>query len=222
MRFYGFSAHGNSRRNHRTTCWTRTSTRSLPGRCATATASLSTSTPPTARCCCASPAWASGRLTRSFSARSTHRLRLDDLKRLAGSIQRLRPFVVTADHRPTRSARPSDLRTVVAPRVGAVVAVRMTYTVTLRPARRPWTNSAVPPANSWHASRPARRHRLDAAEPPEHCSPTCRRPDAAKNRVLVPRAFADLADAVICHRDDRRWPLLYRGAMAHRPGRALR
>jgi predicted DNA-binding helix-hairpin-helix protein len=44
------------------------------------------------------------------------RLRLDDLKRLAGSIQRLRPFVVTADHRPTNLLDREHLRTIVAPR----------------------------------------------------------------------------------------------------------
>ncbi len=51
-----------------------------------------------------------------LKARSHTKLRLDDLKRLAGSVQRLRPFVTTADHRPTRLLDVSDLRTIVAPR----------------------------------------------------------------------------------------------------------
>lgn len=51
-----------------------------------------------------------------LQSRSYTRLRLDDLKRLSGSIQRLRPFVVTADHRPTRMLDVSDLRSIVAPR----------------------------------------------------------------------------------------------------------
>jgi probable DNA metabolism protein len=34
-------------------------------------------------------------------------------------------------------------------------------------------------------------------------------PEAAKT-VAVPRSFVDLAGAVICHRDEQRWPLLYR------------
>jgi len=49
-------------------------------------------------------------------ARVHARLRLDDLKRLTGSIQRLRPFVITVDHRPTRLIDLRDLRTVVVPR----------------------------------------------------------------------------------------------------------
>ena len=43
-------------------------------------------------------------------------LRLGDLKRLAGSIQKLLPFVVTDDHRPTRLLDVADLRPLVAPR----------------------------------------------------------------------------------------------------------
>jgi putative DNA modification/repair radical SAM protein len=54
---------------------------------------------------------------RILLARAHGRLRLDDLKRLAGSIQRLRPFVVTVDHRPTRLLDVADLRTIVAPKV---------------------------------------------------------------------------------------------------------
>jgi predicted DNA-binding helix-hairpin-helix protein len=51
-----------------------------------------------------------------LQSRTHARLRLDDLKRLSGSVQRLRPFVVTADHRPTRLLDRNDLRTIVAPR----------------------------------------------------------------------------------------------------------
>ena len=51
-----------------------------------------------------------------LQSRSHTKLRLGDLKRLSGSIQRLRPFVVTTDHRPTRLLDLSDLRTIVAPR----------------------------------------------------------------------------------------------------------
>jgi putative DNA modification/repair radical SAM protein len=53
---------------------------------------------------------------RILQSRSHTKLRLDDLKRLSGSIQRLRPFVVTADHRPTKLIDLHDLRTIVAPR----------------------------------------------------------------------------------------------------------
>ena len=51
-----------------------------------------------------------------LKARVHGRLRLADLKRLAGSIQRLRPFVVTLDHRPTQLLDLADLRATVAPR----------------------------------------------------------------------------------------------------------
>ena len=49
-------------------------------------------------------------------ARMHATLHLGDLKRLTRSIQRLRPFVVTADHRPGRLVDLADLRPVVAPR----------------------------------------------------------------------------------------------------------
>ncbi len=51
-----------------------------------------------------------------LQSRSHTRLRIDDLKRLSGSIQRLRPFVVTDDHRPTKLLDLRDLRAHVAPR----------------------------------------------------------------------------------------------------------
>ena len=53
---------------------------------------------------------------RLIKTRMHSRLRLDDLGRLAGSVKRLRPFVVTDDHRPTRLLDMADLRTIVAPR----------------------------------------------------------------------------------------------------------
>lgn len=49
-------------------------------------------------------------------ARPHGRLRLDDLKRLAGSTQRMRPFVMTDDHQPAQLLDVSDLRALVAPR----------------------------------------------------------------------------------------------------------
>ena len=53
---------------------------------------------------------------RLIKTRTHGRLRLDDLGRLTGSVKRLRPFVVTDDHRPTRLLDVADLRTIVAPR----------------------------------------------------------------------------------------------------------
>lgn len=52
---------------------------------------------------------------RLLKARLHSRLRLDDLLRLAGSVQRLKPFVVTADHSPARLLDRSALRAIVAP-----------------------------------------------------------------------------------------------------------
>ncbi len=45
-----------------------------------------------------------------LASRRQRLLRLDDLSRLAASMKRLLPFVVTADHRPTRDADRGDLR----------------------------------------------------------------------------------------------------------------
>ncbi len=49
-------------------------------------------------------------------ARQHHGLRLDDLKRLAGSVRRAQAFVVTLDHRPTRLLDREHLRAMLAPR----------------------------------------------------------------------------------------------------------
>ncbi|MFO1023997.1 MAG: putative DNA modification/repair radical SAM protein [Acetobacteraceae bacterium] len=51
-----------------------------------------------------------------LQARRHRTLRLDDLKRLSGTVQRARPFIVTADHRPTRLLDRSALRGMVAPK----------------------------------------------------------------------------------------------------------
>jgi putative DNA modification/repair radical SAM protein len=52
---------------------------------------------------------------RVLSARIQCRLRLDDIRRLAGSFRRMLPFIVTADHRPVRLLDRAALRGVVAP-----------------------------------------------------------------------------------------------------------
>jgi predicted DNA-binding helix-hairpin-helix protein len=52
---------------------------------------------------------------RILAARRQRRLRLDDLGRLAASVKKLRPFVTTADHRPTRVLDRHDLRALLAP-----------------------------------------------------------------------------------------------------------
>ena len=52
---------------------------------------------------------------RILASRRQRTLRLDDLGRLAASLSKLRPFVVTADHRPTRLLDRLYLRTLLAP-----------------------------------------------------------------------------------------------------------
>jgi len=47
---------------------------------------------------------------RIISARRHARLRLDDVGRLTSSLKRVRPFIVTADHTPTRTLDRADLR----------------------------------------------------------------------------------------------------------------
>jgi putative DNA modification/repair radical SAM protein len=53
---------------------------------------------------------------RVLSARTHGRLRLDDIRRIAGSFRRLLPFIVTADHQPARLLDRAALRSMVAPR----------------------------------------------------------------------------------------------------------
>jgi putative DNA modification/repair radical SAM protein len=55
-------------------------------------------------------------IDRLITSRRHRTLRLDDLRRLSGSVKRARPFIVTADHRPTRELDRHDLRAMVAPK----------------------------------------------------------------------------------------------------------
>jgi predicted DNA-binding helix-hairpin-helix protein len=52
---------------------------------------------------------------RILAARRHRTLRLDDLRRLAASVKKLRPFVVAVDHRPTRDLDRLDLRALLTP-----------------------------------------------------------------------------------------------------------
>jgi putative DNA modification/repair radical SAM protein len=54
-------------------------------------------------------------VNRIIASRRHRTLTLDDVGRLAVSVKKLMPFLVTADHRPTRLADRSDLRPLVAP-----------------------------------------------------------------------------------------------------------
>ena len=54
-------------------------------------------------------------VNRIIASRRHRILRLGDLERLAASVKRLRPFVVTADHRPVRLIDKSGLRDLLAP-----------------------------------------------------------------------------------------------------------
>ena len=53
---------------------------------------------------------------RLLSSRKWRKLRLDDVARLTVSIAKVRPFIVTADWRPTLLADRADLRSLVAPK----------------------------------------------------------------------------------------------------------
>jgi putative DNA modification/repair radical SAM protein len=55
-------------------------------------------------------------IDRLIVARRHRTLRLDDLARLAGSVRRARPFIVTPDHRPVRQLDRLDLRAMLAPK----------------------------------------------------------------------------------------------------------
>jgi putative DNA modification/repair radical SAM protein len=55
-------------------------------------------------------------IDRLMLARRHCTLRLDDVARLAGSVRRARPFIVTADHKPTRQIDRIDLRAMLAPK----------------------------------------------------------------------------------------------------------
>jgi putative DNA modification/repair radical SAM protein len=62
------------------------------------------------------PGLGSRTVERLLLARRHRTLRLDDLARLAGSVRRVRPFIVTADHRPTHELDRLDLRARLAPK----------------------------------------------------------------------------------------------------------
>jgi putative DNA modification/repair radical SAM protein len=53
---------------------------------------------------------------RILLARRHTRLRMDDLARLTGSLKRIRPFVIAADHTPAKSLDSRDLRSRLAPK----------------------------------------------------------------------------------------------------------
>ena len=67
---------------------------------ATAARFPSTSTAPTARCCCACRGSGVRVVDRILATRRHHRLRLDDVARIAGSIDKVRPFIEAADWTP--------------------------------------------------------------------------------------------------------------------------
>jgi predicted DNA-binding helix-hairpin-helix protein len=52
---------------------------------------------------------------RILSSRRWRRLRLDDIARLTLSISKVRPFITTADWRPTLLTEKADLRRLIAP-----------------------------------------------------------------------------------------------------------
>jgi predicted DNA-binding helix-hairpin-helix protein len=53
---------------------------------------------------------------RIIVSRRHHSLALDDLARLAGSLRRARPFIITTDHRPGAEPASTNLRAALAPK----------------------------------------------------------------------------------------------------------
>ena len=98
MRFYGFEADeittgdGHARSGDRSQAGL--------GACAAASGFPSTSTAPTAKCCCACRGWAPRAVDKIISTRRHHPLRLDDVARLCQSLEKVRPFIAAADWSP--------------------------------------------------------------------------------------------------------------------------
>ena len=212
MRFYGFRRDEITAGADRTACSISTSIRSSPGRCATASAFRSTSTPRAARCCCACRAWAPSAVDKLIVARRHRTLRLDDRRaaRRLGAHGRGRSSSPPT-HRPTRARRPAELRARLAPPPRAADAVRRDACIAsaLHAADSSTTSATPRAARSPPASRPSdvvwqvggdrrsvrRRRRRRRRQAPQTfpCRP----------------AFVELAQDVICHRDPERFALLY-------------
>ena len=62
-------------------------------------------------------------IDRMIVSRRHRTLRLDDVQRLAGSVRRARPFIVTADHRPTPRTRSARSARNAGAKAGAIVSV---------------------------------------------------------------------------------------------------
>ena len=82
----------------------------------TATAFRSTSTAQPREHCCACPGLGTKAVDAHPRVTPLASLRLDDVARLTVSIAKVRPFIVTADWRPTLLTDRADLRSLVAPK----------------------------------------------------------------------------------------------------------
>ena len=135
---------------------------------------------------------------RILRARMHTRLRLDDLKRLAGSIQRLRPFVITADHRRQVCWIRSDL----AHCVDAAARNSCHYSDDLHRRDPPAGRSRRIPqrcAQTAGSRQCARRTWLDHRD---DATLFAANPAAGRKAIGRPALLRDLAEAVVCHRDD--------------------
>jgi hypothetical protein len=143
---------------------------------------------------------------RILAARRHRTLRLEDLGRLATSVKKLRPFVIAANHRPSRMLDRLDPSPIArAARAALPLCLNPVYDSAIaRPddfaqfrdvARRLIAAGAAPASVLWHEGE----DRQLFGAPLSSCAAP----------VSVPGAFVRLAEDVNCHRDGERFTLLY-------------
>ena len=147
---------------------------------------------------------------RILAARRHTTLRLADVARLARSVKRLLPFLITADWRPVKAGDRLDLRGAIAdPAALAPVQESVLIAVALdecadlagfrAAVRRLWARRTPPDEVAWNV----------AAEADLFGEPA---PDAAERElppVALPRSLGALIETVVCHSDAERYALLY-------------
>ena len=146
-----------------------------------------------------------------LSTRRHHRLRLDDVARLAGTIDKLRPFIVAADWTPGGIARRRQAARRGSRRSRSSCPVLMTRVRLDLPQRfRRMARRRPGAAAGRHAARRRRLGRPGRRQRPVRRPGGARRPVADRAVGTVPPRFIELAEAAICHSDPERFALLYR------------
>ena len=158
MRFYGFAQARDPRRRRRRHARPRDRPEARLGAAQPRRCSRSTSTAPTARCCCACPASAPRSVKRILETRRYRRLRLEDVGRLCQSIAKVRPFIVAEGWSPggtDRRSRACARRLVAKPRATGAVLIHASppsalsgHTSCTSPAR-PISPAGATPRGGW-------------------------------------------------------------------------